>query len=662
MQSKYDYTEEPGTNVPDYSLTYERSSSPSPVNHTPATENEDDQELEASPSLSSGQQKHEHKNRGCFRGWGLEIFSLFIAISAFISLITVLKKADNLPIIDWIFLLSLNAVVSALSVTMRTLLAFAIGSCLGQGKWAWFKKRQGSLSRFIAFDNASRGPLGCVSLIMVLESRYWASLGAWVTLLLLILDPCVQSLITYKGQIDIMGQNDSRIPKATRLDVGQWSREHASAYGIDTENHFLNTYHIFPDVGIATISVLGFVNTSTSQPSKPPSVSCQTGNCTWPIYSSLGVCSTCFDISEHITKDKGFGMPDVSVLSPCHDSSVTFAANYTTYSVPYDSGRPLLIQNTDGFANRSWCLPRSRVGLSAAFRPNETYSFANSTSLLASFVVLQLPNNYWDYQITIEDSMPKATECALEYCGRVYEAVVRNGDIAESTILESTSAVIDSFQPTGEYSRELLDVFQRKYGNFVSDMTLMAFTEIGNGAPLLERNDLQMEIPITANVPEHVQRVFNITQTSIVTMMRTLADSTTLESITYALSNSTNVIATFDNAAHLLSNRMREIDGSMAYGSSEQWVTYTHVQWRFLALPIVVVVAGCLFVIGTILDSTRLQLETKKTDLLSTLITVVDPETRAFLRKEKRGKDKDEDKVLAKVDKEEDGLVLRFFK
>ena len=239
---------------------------------------------------------------------------------------------------------------------------------------------------------------------------------------------------------------------------------------------------------------------------------------------------------------------------------------------------------------------------------------------------------------------------------------MRNGDIVESTILESTSTAIDSFKPLGEYSQELIDVVQKEYGNSVSDITLKAFAETNNFPTILERNDLQVEIPITADVPEHVQRVFNITQTSIVTMMRTLADSTTLESITYALSNSTNVTTSFDNAAHLLSNRMREIDGSMAYGSSEQWVIYTHVQWRFFALPIIVVVAGCLFVIGTILDSTRLQIETKKTDLLSTLITVVDPETRAFLRKEKRGKDKDEDKVLAKVDKEEDGLVLRFFK
>ncbi|KAK6948586.1 hypothetical protein Daesc_010356 [Daldinia eschscholtzii] len=628
MQNEYDYTEEPGTDVPDYPSTYERSSSP------PAIENEDDQELEASPSLSSDQQKHEHKNRGCFRGWGLEIFSLFIAISAFISLITVLEKADNLPIIGWTFPLSLNAVVSALSVTMRTLLAFAIGSCLGQGKWTWFKKRQGSLSRFIAFDNASRGPLGY---------------------------PCVQSLITYKGQVDITGQNNSKIVKATRLDVGKWSRETTAEIGF-VEEGFLNNYHIYSDVGIATISVLGFVNTSTSQPSKPPSVSCQTGNCTWPTYSSLGVCSTCFDISEHITKDKGFGMPDVSVLSPCHDSSVVFVANYTTYSVPYDSGRPLLIQNTDGLANQSACLPRSRVGLSAVFRPNETYRFANSTSLLASFVVLELQTDYWDSKIAIEDSTPKATECALEYCGRIHKAVMRNGDIVESTILESTSIAIDSFKPLGEYSQELIDVVQKEYGNSVSDITLKAFAETNNFPTILERNDLQVEIPITADVPEHVQRVFNITQTSIVTMMRTLADSTTLESIAYALSNSTNVITSFDNAAHLLSNRMREIDGSMAYGSSEQWVIYTHVQWRFFALPIVVVVAGCLFVIGTILDSTRLQIETKKTDLLSTLITVVDPETRAFLRKEKRGKDKDEDKVLAKVDKEEDGLVLRFFK
>ncbi|KAI0117008.1 hypothetical protein F4814DRAFT_439538 [Daldinia grandis] len=661
MQNNHGYIGGANISIPGHPFnSCERLSSDPSVDRPATPVMEQDQELEASHSLTSNQQKHGHERKGSFHGWGLEISSLLVAVAAFISLVVILKGAENQPLISWSFPISLNAVVSVLSITMRSLLAFAIGSCLGQGKWTWFKKRSGSLSRFVAFDDASRGPLGCVSLILALRSRYWASLGAWVILLLLVLDPCIQSLIIYKGQIDTTGQNNSSIARATRLDIGEWSYENAvTMFGNET---FLHSYHLYPDVGMTTISVLGFVNTSTSQPSQPPSVSCRTGNCTWPIYSSLGVCNTCFDITEHVIKEKALGMPDESMLSPCHDISYSFVSNYTTYSVPYDSGRRVLLQNTNGFANRSACLPRSRLGLSAVFRPEETYRFSNSTALLASFVVLELPADYWNSKTTIEDSAPKAMECALEYCGRIHEATMRNGHVVESTIVESTSTAINSFQPLGDFSQETLGFIQKEYGNSLADKTVKAFAETENFVMIIERSDLQVDIPSRATIPEHVQRVFNITQKSIVTTIRSLAENTTLESIQYALSGSTNTTTTFDNAARLLSNRMREIDGSIAYGSSEQWVIYTRVQWGFFVLPIIVLAAGCLFVVGTIIDSSRLRLETTKTDLLSTLISVLDPETRTFLRNEQRREGKHEDEVLAKVDNEADGLVLRFFK
>ncbi|TGJ83768.1 hypothetical protein E0Z10_g5008 [Xylaria hypoxylon] len=104
-------------------------------------------------------------------GWSLEIAGLFLTLAAFISLLAVLKRVDNRPLSTWQFLFSVNTVISTLSIIMKTPLAFAIGSCLGQGKWSWFTKRSGPLSGFVTFDDASRGPLGCVALLWWLKSR-----------------------------------------------------------------------------------------------------------------------------------------------------------------------------------------------------------------------------------------------------------------------------------------------------------------------------------------------------------------------------------------------------------------------------------------------------------------------------------------------------------
>ncbi|KAI0412231.1 hypothetical protein F5X98DRAFT_355498 [Xylaria grammica] len=102
-------------------------------------------------------------------GWSIEIAGLFLTLAAFISLLVVLKGVDNQPLSTWHFPFSVNTVISALSIIMKTPLAFAIGSCLGQGKWSWFTKRSGPLSGFVTFDDASRGPLGCVALLWWLK-------------------------------------------------------------------------------------------------------------------------------------------------------------------------------------------------------------------------------------------------------------------------------------------------------------------------------------------------------------------------------------------------------------------------------------------------------------------------------------------------------------
>ncbi|OTA92913.1 hypothetical protein M434DRAFT_386502 [Hypoxylon sp. CO27-5] len=498
---------------------------------------------------------------------------------------------------------------------------------------------------------------------LILDVRHWASLGAWATLALLAIDPFLQAVVLYEGRKDVAGQSDSTIPKAMGMDVGEWLEETTLWIQYYGNNDVLSNYRIYPDIGLSTTSIFGFVNTSTTSSSQPPLVYCRTGNCTWPTYSSIGICSRCLDISEYLVEERGIGIPDESIFSKCYDSSSTFVTNYTTYAVSYSPARRALIQNTDGFARASSCLPRTHIGLSVVFRPNETYRFKDSDTLLASFALVELEADYWNNQTAIEDAKARATECALEFCGRVYEAQMRDGQVDESLMLKSTLKLNNSFRPLREIAPDLMDMVQEDSRNSLAEFYITGFRGDATGGieTVLERTDLQIQIPQIANLPGDVQKSFNITQKSIVTMMNFLSANSTLDSITYAVSNSTNITTTFETAAHLISNRVREIDGSMANGFSEQWVIYIHVRWDYFYFPVIVLAAGYLFIIVVILDSFGFGPEVMKSDLLPTLLFGLDSQTRMSLRNEKSEAGKCKDRTLVMLKEDADGLALRTF-
>lgn len=54
--------------------------------------------------------------------------------------------------------------------------------CISQLKWLWFIRKQ-KISGFQVFDDASRGPTGCLLLLGKLRGLHLVSLGAIVTII-----------------------------------------------------------------------------------------------------------------------------------------------------------------------------------------------------------------------------------------------------------------------------------------------------------------------------------------------------------------------------------------------------------------------------------------------------------------------------------------------
>lgn len=98
------------------------------------------------------------------RQWNLEILALVGSILMFMVMAVLLGCYDKKPIFDW-HGVTLNTLVSILSVSMKMMLTFAVAECIGQWKWILFSRDSRYLIDFNRIDVASRGPLGSLGLL-----------------------------------------------------------------------------------------------------------------------------------------------------------------------------------------------------------------------------------------------------------------------------------------------------------------------------------------------------------------------------------------------------------------------------------------------------------------------------------------------------------------
>jgi hypothetical protein len=101
-----------------------------------------------------------------------------------------------------------------------------------------------------------------------------------------------------------------------------------------------------------------------------------------------------------------------------------------------------------------------------------------------------------------------------------------------------------------------------------------------------------------------------------------------------ALWNSTNLTATFENVVRSLTNQIRNASPDRHQGELQQWVMHVRVDWAYLTYPIAMLVAGIVYVVLTIIESTRLRMPVWKESALPTLLHGFDDESQRLLRKD----------------------------
>lgn len=122
------------------------------------------------------------------------------------------------------------------------------------------------------------------------DQSYLASLGAFITIAALAVDPFSQQVLQYYDCLQVVPRSIASIPKTNRYSV---TGMHTGALSASLD-------------GPAQVAIyMGLLN-PPSNSSSSISVDCPTGNCTFPAdagatFSTLGMCHSCTDISDTVS-------------------------------------------------------------------------------------------------------------------------------------------------------------------------------------------------------------------------------------------------------------------------------------------------------------------------------------------------------------------------
>ncbi|GME48285.1 hypothetical protein BKCO1_1130001 [Neofusicoccum parvum] len=342
---------------------------------------------------------------------------------------------------------------------------------------------------------------------------------------------------------------------------------------------------------------------------------CPSGNCTWPAYESLSVCSRCNDLASSVEQLSDMGAQYVTLMT---DNNAVSISNGTAFRLP----NGLFIDNQDGWqwgASSNGAMMMTTYGTGNA---SKTVSMQDLDTLIWSLGILKASPNptndtaEWPY-------LPiSATECALYYCINRYDTTVRNGTLHETaTPVAGAKRAADSWQPVDfpESWRPLND-------------TMLASIEFDEYFSCIERSDLALEAPdgerfnVSQNAVDSISAYFKSTfETSLRSYNETnhtvegqingwYMNSTTIQYKPSAIQpfyKSDDLNATFKTLATSMTNALRSDADSDGVGSNSpqqagetgRVVTYYRIRWPWIALHCAVVVGAAVFLGLTIWES-----------------------------------------------------------
>lgn len=502
----------------------------------------------------------------------------------------------------------------------------------------------------------------------------------------------MQAVIYYEGLLETtQPQTAPLIGTSNRLDIGSytllaegssygWLIPNGTVYGMTGENitvsSVMGKFRREASGGLASAIYRGFY---TNDPRDAVSFTCVSGNCTWPIHTSLSVCSSCNDISDQL-KVYGHNGTDAGTLN---DSLLQETGYYITHSLPQLEITNIAIQHTITSIGGNETDREAYMSAKLLANRWDTLTFTELDTMIAAVSILRAEPAYANHEKRWNETLVVATECAVYFCTNAYRSEVRAGIFHENIVASWSNRVPGSYSSKpGPNS-----AFWGNYSKFINHSLTIR-------EAIFYLDDLQLQIPKEEadrhKLPDDATLLFNISQNTTETTLPFvygffqepaslkeleffgLGQTTSYNPMHYGKSDSGTIIAhklyksanlteTFARAAATMSNWIRSNSNLTIAGNQQEWVLHIRVRWPCVTLPVLVVLLGCSFVFLTMWETRRLRLPAWKTDVLATLTHSLDTGAREKLREASlRGRMRERAKgMILNFEDDEKGLELK---
>ncbi|KUJ09624.1 uncharacterized protein LY89DRAFT_657053, partial [Mollisia scopiformis] len=518
--------------------------------------------------------------------WLMEFLSCLVSLLATAAIVIILKIYDGKPLSKGPHSITLNSLLAIFITIAQIGLVIPLSEALGQLKWVWFKENERSLVDFETFDEASRGPIGGMKFLRTLGFGHLASIGALISVLGLATSPITQQIISYREHL--VPGTSGPLAQAARSDVFLAYNPIQGSTGV-------------PDLSMQQAVKMGLFNAANESISAS-TPSCSSGNCTWPDFSSLGICSKVANVTSFLT---------VSPLATNLSASIGYMVdnNVTLPNGAFlQAGEMAMNITTAPNVDNSSSVSPVNGSLAFANEPNAAY-----TTISDHYVIWQ--NTAGQGQADFG-----AMEILLYWCVNTYSTQVTAG--ISSTSISSTSVNIastntsltlpDSNSANGTFQQwgELAMNPSNSSDNYTVDGSANAALAAYMGTTFRGTYEIGLGGGYTTDAAQVlVSALFG--EPGLAGARGQVADDMQLSGV----QNLTQNIAT-----GMTNNiRDRQFAGQAATGTSWVLETYVHVSWPWISFLIVLLVSSFAFLLATIVKTRAVKVDVMRSSALATM-------------------------------------------
>ncbi|KAI0189240.1 hypothetical protein F4808DRAFT_45634 [Astrocystis sublimbata] len=554
-------------------------------------------------SLNSVEKRSQPNTKG---SWLHEILAVVISLGAVGSIIGVLAKFNGQSLPDWPYYITLNAIIAVLAAVITAAMNVSIQNSMSQLKWIRFTTSPAPLSDMEAFDDASRGTWGAMKLLFTVRGGWLGAFGATLSIIALLLGPFAQQIATYQTR-EIESHDGASVARALNY-LG-------ALPGNTSSTGFV------PILPLKS-AVYNGLFAENGRPASALAFECQSGNCTWDAYETLGVCGECIDLSPYIREYCAAGE----------------SQGGCGWQVPQGAK---LADNTEVFSMTSQ-IPTARG--------NQPHSS----------IIRLIFMGTESFDGIAGETKPWARQCSLSACVQKLETKVSNGVMTEKTIDTKTNNTV-------------LDISNLDDGQ---DHNVYVTGEDGT--------QYQLGIEAMLSMRGWFATLFanGSASRSAAAYNRTITDNSVVVNLTVGISSGetffdSDIVTAFywnyyeyadgldllvSDMATSMTVAFRSFMGAEpVQGRAIYTESYVHVRWGFAVVPIVVVIGAALFLFATIFQSEKSKTQIWKSSSLAMLFHGFDSGAKTYFADTRSLKEQRAQARTTKVQllESDDGNLLR---